>query len=73
MKASSSSVRKGITKRPGDEDILAQLAAQRIKQAEQLKVEARARQELEDMLLRIERHFKVIGVKCGCCMIVPDR
>ena len=59
VKASSSSVRKGTTKIPGKEDILAQLEAQRIKQAEQLKVEARARQELEDMLLRIERHFKV--------------
>ncbi|KAL0031026.1 hypothetical protein WJX79_010574 [Trebouxia sp. C0005] len=58
LKASSSSVRKGITKIPGKEDILAQLEAQRLKQAEQLKVEARARQELEDMLLRIERHFK---------------
>lgn len=52
-------VRKGTTKIPGKEDILAQLEAQRAKQAEQLKVEARARQELEDMLLRIERHFKV--------------
>ena len=72
VKAASSSVRKGTTKMPGKEDILAQLEAQRIKQAEQLKVEARARQELEDMLLRIERHFKVsadFGVKCGCCMI----
>ncbi len=59
VKASSSSVRKGTTKIPGKEDILAQLEAQRVKQAEQLKVEARARQELEDMLLRIERHFKV--------------
>ena len=52
-------MRKGTTKVPGKEDILAQLEAQRAKQAEQLKVEARARQELEDMLLRIERHFKV--------------
>ena len=52
-------MRKGTTKIPGKEDILAQLEAQRAKQAEQLKVEARARQELEDMLLRIERHFKV--------------
>lgn len=51
-------MRKGTTKIPGKEDILAQLEAQRAKQAEQLKVEARARQELEDMLLRIERHFK---------------
>lgn len=59
VKASVSSVRKGTTKAPGKEDILAQLEAQRAKQAEQLKVEARARQELEDMLLRIERHFKV--------------
>lgn len=59
MKAPASSVRKGTTKIPGKEDILAQLEAQRAKQAEQLKVEARARQELEDMLLRIERHFKV--------------
>lgn len=38
---------------------MAQLEAQRARQAEQLKMEARARQELEDMLLRIERHFKV--------------
>lgn len=59
VKASASSVRKGTTKIPGKEDILAQLEAQRAKQAEQLKVEARARQELEEMLLRIERHFKV--------------
>lgn len=58
-KGSTISVRKGTTKIPGKEDILAQLEAQRVKQAEQLKVEARARQELEDMLLRIERHFKV--------------
>lgn len=72
VKASNSSVRKGTTKIPGKEDILAQLEAQRVKQAEQLKVEARARQELEDMLLRIERHFKVsakFGVRCGCCMM----
>jgi hypothetical protein len=62
VKASNSSVRKGTTKIPGKEDILAQLEAQRVKQAEQLKVEARARQELEDMLLRIERHFKVSAV-----------
>lgn len=59
VKASGLVVRKGTTKIPGKEDILAQLEAQRAKQAEQLKVEARARQELEDMLLRIERHFKV--------------
>lgn len=52
-------MRKGASKIPGKEDILAQLEAQRAKQAEQLKVEAQARQELEDMLLRIERHFKV--------------
>ena len=57
-------MRKGTTKIPGKEDILAQLEAQRVKQAEQLKVEARARQELEDMLLRIERHFKVGIVLC---------
>ena len=63
-KASASSMRKGTTKIPGKEDILAQLEAQRVKQAEQLKVEARARQELEDMLLRIERHFKVGTVQC---------
>ena len=52
-------MRKGTTRIPGKEDILAQLEAQRAKQAEQLKVEARARQELEDMLLRSEHHFKV--------------
>ena len=61
VKGSISAVRKGTTKVPGKEDILAQLEAQRAKQAEQLKVEARARQELEDMLLRIERHFKVFS------------
>ena len=59
VKASASTMRKGTTKISGKEDILAQLEAQRAKQAEQLKVEAQARQELEDMLLRIERHFKV--------------
>lgn len=58
-KTSLSTMRKGASKIPGKEDILAQLEAQRAKQAEQLKVEAHARQELEDMLLRIERHFKV--------------
>lgn len=56
---SLSTARKGPGRIPGKEDILAQLEAQRAKQAEQLKVEAHARQELEDMLLRIERHFKV--------------
>ena len=58
-KSSLTTLRKGASKIPGKEDILAQLEAQRAKQAEQLKVEAHARQELEDMLLRIERHFKV--------------
>ncbi|MCJ1242483.1 FERM domain-containing protein 4B [Varicellaria rhodocarpa] len=59
-------MRKGTTKISGKEDILAQLEAQRAKQAEQLKVEAQARQELEDMLLRIERHFKTRQHPSGC-------
>ncbi|KAK9803017.1 hypothetical protein WJX72_000682 [[Myrmecia] bisecta] len=49
---------KKAGKAANNDDILAELEAQRNKQAEQLKIEARARQELEDMLLRIERHFK---------------
>ena len=78
-KTSLSTMRKGASKIPGKEDILAQLEAQRAKQAEQLKVEAHARQELEDMLLRIERHFKVNSLtiliqyraRDSCCIATP--
>ncbi len=56
---SPAGLRKSGGKAERPEDIMAQLEAQRARQAEQLKMEARARQELEDMLLRIERHFKV--------------
>ena len=67
-------MRKGTTKIPGKDDILAQLEAQRAKQAEQLKVEARARQELEDMLMRIERHFKVrLHLICTCGCAISDQ
>ena len=55
---SPAGLRKSGGKAERPEDIMAQLEAQRARQAEQLKMEARARQELEDMLLRIERHFK---------------
>ncbi len=40
-------------------DIIKELEHQRARQAEQLQIEAQARQQLEDMLLRIERHYKV--------------
>ena len=40
-------------------DIIKELENQRARQAEQLQIEAQARQQLEDMLLRIERHYKV--------------
>ncbi|GAB4823943.1 hypothetical protein N2152v2_010989 [Parachlorella kessleri] len=39
-------------------EVLAELDAQRACHAEQMRVEARARQELEEMLIRIEKHFK---------------
>ena len=42
-------------------DIIKELENQRARQAEQLQIEAQARQQLEDMLLRIERHYKVSG------------
>ena len=39
------------------------LAKEREKHEEQLKLETRAREELEDMILRIEKHFKAEQVR----------
>eukprot|EP00983_Pelagomonas_calceolata_P103892 1158963-Pelagomonas_calceolata.AAC.8 len=41
------------------------MAEEREKHEEQLKLETRAREELEDMILRIEKHFKAEQVPPG--------
>ena len=45
--------------------MLAQLYAQRERQAAQARAEAVARADLEAMVLRIEHHFKARSLPCG--------
>lgn len=56
-------------------DVDALLAEEREKHEQQLKLETRAREELEDMILRIEKHFKAeqVRVLCvGCLLTVYE-
>jgi len=53
---------------PHDQGAMQQLMSEeRERHEEQLKLETRAREELEDMILRIEKHFKAEQVGGGCC------